>query len=221
MTKYVLTDWEINGYDDSDFMLTYWDTDSKKMGTHLHGSTRFGGCICSKENALPDQPAGSSSYHLCAKLEYQGAGMVPGGEGHYVVKEPGEWLLMPTAAIVEEARLWLEEHIFQRLTAADKLLVDEPEVKDLHEGLEVRLTADCKMQVNTTEPCQKCAGTGKWVNPKKPADKRDCFACKGTGQHFTGKAKDANGKLVFERLTTGMPGTVVDWTSFGQFYARG
>ena len=215
MAKYVLTDWEINGYDDSDFMLTYWDDESKTMRSHLHGSTRFGGCMCKRENALPEHPQGSSSYHLCATLEYQSE------TSSYRVKEQGEWLLMPTAEVVEQARLWLEEHIFQRLTKVDKRTVDEPDVSDLHEGLEVRLLADCKMQLNTTEPCQKCSGSGKWINPRNPADKRHCFGCKGTGEHVTGKAKDANGKLVYAKLKKDAHGKVVDWKSFGQFYSRG
>lgn len=46
MTKYVLTDYEINGYDDSDFMLTYWDDVTKKVDVHMHGTTRCGGCFC-------------------------------------------------------------------------------------------------------------------------------------------------------------------------------
>jgi len=30
--------------------------------------------------------------------------------------------------------------------------------------------------------CSRCLGTGNWINPKNPLDKRDCFACNGTGQ---------------------------------------
>lgn len=217
MAKYILTDWEINGYDDSDFMLTYWDDEAKAMGSHMHGTTRFGGCICSKEGALPEAPKGSTGYHLCAKLNYVSE---PPAPGRYEIKEQGSWLLMPTAEVVEQARLWLEEHIFQRLTALDKLLVDQPDVSDLRAGLEVRLLLDCKMQVNDTEPCNKCSGTGKWVNPRNSADKRDCFACKGSGQHVKGKLK-VGGKLQFEKLTAGMYGAVVDWRSFGQFYRNG
>jgi len=196
MAKYVLTDWEINGFEDSDFMLTYWDSKHKIMGSHMHGSTRFGGCQCK-----PTPIEGGSSYHLCG--------------------ENPEVLLMPTAAVVEEARQWLEHLIFVSLTVADKRVVDEPNVRDLQPGLEVRLLSDCKMQVNETEPCSKCNGTGVWTNPKRLTDVRTCFACNGSKVRFLGKKKDSNGKLVYEKLTAGMHGTVVDWKSFGRFFANG
>lgn len=218
MPKYVLTDWEINGYNDSDFMLTYWDSESKVVKTRMHGTTRYGSCLCREKDALPKPTSGCSDYHLCAKLNYVSGSLTT---SHYQVEEKGEWLLMPTATIVEDARVWLEEWIFNLATLADKRRVDEPQVEDLHEGLEVRLLTDCKMQVNMTEPCNKCNGSGKWINPRNPQDARDCFGCKGTGQHVTGKQKDDNGKLVFEKLTAGTFGKVVDWRSFGQFYSDG
>ena len=33
--------------------------------------------------------------------------------------------------------------------------------------------------------CPKCGGTGRWVNPNNPDDRRDCFGCNGTGRTGT------------------------------------
>jgi len=230
MAKYVLCDWEINGYDDSDFMLMYYDDVSNTLSTHMHGTTRFGGCICHRENALPEAPKGGSGYHLCAKLDY--IVDVPGEpgqhKGHYEVKEMAEWLLWPTLEAVEGARKLLEEKAFQSLTAVDKRLRDEPYPSDLSKGMLLRLTAGVRNQITPTEPCKKCNGTGKWENPRNPADKRECFACHGQGTHkMRGedgralKVKDAKGKLVYDIIPTDTVGEVVDWGSFGTFYRNG
>lgn len=192
MAKFLLTDWEINGYDDSDFMASYYDDVSNVIGFVCYGSTRF--------------PSPT---------------MISIGGGITSVVVNGENLLMPNAEMVEKARLHLENLIFFNLTEADKRLVDEPNVPDLKEGLGIRLTAKAKMQIRETEPCQKCSGSGKWINPRNANDKRDCFACKGTGQHVGAKRKNEQGKQVYEELPAGLSGTVVDWTSFGQFYASG
>lgn len=192
MSKFLLTDWEINGYDDSDFMCSYYDDKTNTIGFTCYGSTR-----------------------------YPSATVISIGGGTTSVVVDGENLLMPDADVVEKARLALEENIFQRLTTADKRLVDEPDVNDLREGIEVRLTVDAKMQIRESAPCNKCSGSGKWINPRNPNDKRDCFACKGSGQHIGAKVKGEDGKQVWEKLPAGLSGTVVDWKSFGQFYASG
>jgi len=203
MAKYLLTDWEINGHDDSDFMLTYWDDVSLKVEAHCYASTRYGGCYCK-----PEAVEGGSSYHLC-------------GNPARSDRQAPEVLLMPTASKVEDARQWLEDWLFGVMQREDKQLVDFPDFDHLHEGLEVRLLEACKFQINTTEPCNKCAGGGKWINPRNPNDKRDCFACKGSGQHVNGKLKNDQGKLVFEKLEAGAYGTVIDWRAFGTFYPGG
>ena len=193
MSKFLLTDWEINGYDDSDFMCSYYDAETNTIGFHCYGSTRY--------------PS-------------------PTIIGHHndftsTVKVGDEYLLFPIAPMVERARVVLEETIFQKLVASDKRLVDEPDVDDLREGIEVRLLEKARMQVRESAPCMKCNGSGKWINPRNTNDKRDCFACKGSGQHVGQKVKGEDGKQVWDELPVGLSGTVVDWKSFGQFYANG
>lgn len=193
MSKFLLTDWEINGYDDSDFMCSYYDNETNTIGFTCYGSTRY--------------PSATN--------------IGINGDGVSSVVVAGENLLGPTMEIVEKARLVLEENIFQRLTTADKRLVDEPDVSDLKPGLVVRLTAKARMQLRESSPCNKCSGSGKWVNPRNANDKRDCFTCKGSGQHVGAKVKNADGKQAYQELPAGLTGEVVDWTSFGQFYASG
>ncbi len=193
MSKFLLTDWEINGYDDSDFMCSYYDDVTNTIGFHEYGTTRA---------AAPTN-----------------IGIYP--DGTTSVKVDGDILLMPNADVVEKARQVLEDRILALMIQADKRLVDEPDVQDLHEGLRVRLTENARMQVRESSPCRKCNGGGKWINPRNPDDKRDCFACNGSGQHVGAKVKGDDGKQVWENLPAGLSGVVVDKRSFGQFYARG
>lgn len=193
MSKFLLTDWEINGYDDSDFMASYYDDKTNSIGFTCYGSTRYPSPRIIGHNA----------------------------DGSTSVEVDGEHLLMPTSDVVEKARLVLEESIFQKLDRAEKRLVDEPDVEDLSKGLYVRLIANARMQVRATEPCNKCNGSGKWINPRRETDVRNCFACDGSGQHKGAKVKNEEGKQVYEVLPAGLTGYVVDWNSFGQFYANG
>jgi hypothetical protein len=192
MSKFLLTDWEINGYDDSDFMASYYNDVTNTIGFTCYGSTRF-----------------------------PSATVIGIGGGITSVVVEGENLLMPDAAVVEKARLVLEESIFQRLQAADKRLCDTPDVEDLVKGLRIQLTSSARMQLRESSSCQKCNGTGKWVNPRNAKDQRDCFTCKGSGKIVGSKVKNEDGKQAYQLLQSGLNGEVVDWTSFGQFYARG
>lgn len=193
MTKFLLTDWEINGPSDSDFMCSYFDEEQNLIGYHCYGSTRF--------------PSASV------------IGINP--DGTTTVEVFHEMLWMPTPSIVEKARTVLEDNIFHVLTANDKRKVDEPGVNDLHEGLDVVLNSDVKNQVRSQDPCQKCNASGKWINPKNSNDIRDCFACKGKGCHAGNKLKTDSGKLVWDVIPAATAGKVVGWTSFGRFYANG
>jgi hypothetical protein len=192
MSKFLLTDWEINGYNDSDFMCSYFDDVTNTIGFHEYGSTRF--------------PSATN---------------IGIGGGITSVVVGGENLLIPTAEVVEKARLVLADLIFDKLQAADRRLVDEPDVADLRAGLHVRMKEKARMQLREYSDCNKCSGTGKWVNPRNANDKRDCFACKGSGRHVGAKVKTEEGKQAYKELPAGLTGEVVDWGSFGQFYANG
>lgn len=193
MSKFLLTDWEINGYDDSDFMASYYDDVENKIGFTCYGSTRYPSATVIGINA----------------------------DGVTSVSVGDDALKAPNAEMVEKARRVLADSIFQALKADDKRLVEEPDVKHLHAGLRVRLTEKARMQLREYSTCNKCNGIGKWVNPRNPDDKRDCFACKGSGRHVGGKVKNADGKQVYKELSAGLTGEVVEWGSFGQFYASG
>jgi hypothetical protein len=190
--KHILTDWEINGYDDSDFMASYYDDVTNTIGFTCYGSTR-----------------------------YVSATVIWATNGVTTVSVDGESLMLPNAQVVEKARLVLEELIFQKLKAADKRLVDTPDVADLKIGMRVRMLEKARMQMRESSSCVKCSGTGKWVNPRNDADKRDCFACKGAGKIVGEKLKDAKGKQVWLQLEAGLTGEALDWGSFGKFYASG
>ena len=192
MSKFILTDWEINGYDDSDFMCSYYDNVAKTIGFTCYGSTR-----------------------------YPSASAISIGGGTTSVVVDGSNLLYPDAEVVEEARQLLQKLIFEKLVAADKRLCDSPDVEDLSKGLKVQLISSARMQLRASESCNKCSGSGKWINPRNANDKRDCFACKGSGQHVGAKVKNEDGKQAYEVLQSGLVGEVVDWTSFGKFYANG
>jgi hypothetical protein len=193
MSKFLLTDWEINGYSDSDFMCSYYDDVTNTIGFCEYGTTRFATATNIGINA----------------------------DGTTTVVVDGDFLRMPNAEVVEQARQALSKSIFHRLRDADRNLVFLPDVPDLHVGLQVRLTGKARMQIRESSPCNKCSGTGKWVNPRNAKDERDCFSCKGSGQHVGAKVKGEDGKQAFKELPEGLRGAVVDWRSFGQFYASG
>lgn len=192
MSKFLLTDWEINGYNDSDFMCSYFDDVTNTIGFHEYGTTRF--------------PSPT---------------MISIGGGLTSVVVDGANLLVPDAAVVEKARLVLADRIFDKLKAANRKMVGEPDVEDLKAGIKVRLLEKARMQLRESSSCNKCGGSGKWINPRNASDQRDCFACKGSGKHVGAKLKDENGKQAYKELPAGLVGEVIDWGSFGQFYASG
>jgi hypothetical protein len=196
MARYKLGEWEINGYSDSDWMVVYYDDRQNKLGEQCVGSTRYGGCSC-------------HGSQICYS---------------YSDEETGErrTMLTPNAEVVEKARVLLEEHIFTALTKEDENLVMSLTVEQLEDGLPVQLKEAHKNQIKAVEPCGKCSGSGKWINPRNEKDVRECFACHGTGSVKTAtKVKTADGKVAWNRLPVGLRGIVVDFQSHGQFYRNG
>jgi hypothetical protein len=193
MTKFLLTDWEINGHNDSDFMCSYYDDVTNTIGFHEYGTTRF--------------------------PSHTNIGINIDGTTSVVVS--GDTLRLPNQDVVEKARLVLEDLLVIKYAAADKKRVEEPHPAELSVGVRVRLTEKARMQLRESSPCNKCNGTGKWINPRNSNDLRSCFSCKGSGRHVGAKLKNENGKQAYKELPVGLAGEVVDWGSFGQFYANG
>jgi hypothetical protein len=201
MAKYVLVEWEINGYNDSDWMIVYYDSTLDKLVPYQYATTRFGSCQCQ----VPDAEGGSP-YHVCNYSD---------GISH------PERILMPTLETVERARVLLAEHIFSVLVPAEERTVMEPNVETVLPGLRVSLKEAARTQVKEVFVCDKCHGSGKWTNPRNSTDKRPCFACKGAGEKQGAKVKGTDGKLVWDKLPAGLSGEVVKTTSFGTFYRNG
>ena len=192
MTKYILNDWEVNGYNDSDFCCAYYDDVTDTLDYTCYGTTRFqsGHCISFQDNVS-------------------------------TVEVQGEYLLAPTKEIVEKARLALAAHIYKRIVKAEERDVLELMLGSLKEGIRVRVIKEAKFQVKSQLTCLKCNGTGNWVNPKLSVDVRECFACHGEGFQVGEKKKDAKGKPIWEKIPVGVSGVVVDVKSFRQFFANG
>lgn len=113
----------------------------------------------------------------------------------------------------------LAERWYQKLVKYDNRAVMEPD--DVTAGMAVELLKDHTNIVKTTEPCRKCNGTGKWVNPNRSYDERECFTCRGRGQ-FKGEAqKDDKGKQVRRIIKADSTGTVMTCQAYGKFYANG
>ena len=193
MTKYILTDWELNMYDDSDFLCSYYDEEEDAIHNHMYGSTRFAGPTCIGFNA--------------------------DGVSSVVIK--GEALRLPTSEVVEKARKRLAVYIYDKLVLQETRRVNEPEVTDLVVGLKVRLHTEVRNQMSEEKSCDKCAGSGKWINPKRSTDVRECFTCQGSGTLRGPKLKDEKGKIKYEKLPVGLVGEVIKWGSFGTFYRNG
>lgn len=144
------------------------------------------------------------------KLKLTGTTRYGMGTGHACIKELDPQPL--TKEIVEKARVLLENHIFAAIKEAERRDVDEPDSVEV--GTRVRFVEDHKNQekMQIEEPCYKCGGTGKWVNPRNTMDQRTCFACNGTGmaKRSGGKVK-VNGKQSWVKIPMGTEGEVV-WT---------
>ena len=110
----------------------------------------------------------------------------------------------------------LEEFILNALYDVNKVVHNSPEPDHLYEGLVLEVNVACKFQAKEHEPCKKCNGTGKWINPKNHTDIRDCFTCSGKGYHEKKKEK-----IEWVYVPVGTHVVVKNWRSFGKFYSNG
>lgn len=137
-----------------------------------------------------------------------GATAYGGGRG---LPEPA-----PSGSVLLSAYVALENHIRVRLYQGALTRHSEPDHDDLHVGMILETTAKVKCAKRIKEECHKCSGSGHWVNPRNPDDKRKCFACDGKGTHTS---KAIKGEWI--RLDKHTPMIVDDWKAYGQFYANG
>lgn len=123
--------------------------------------------------------------------------------------------------VMASYRGWLAAKSAAEVAARDAKRVLEPMPGDLAVGARVAWLRDSKFQARATEKCDRCNGAGHWVNPRNASDRRPCFGCSGSGERVGAKVKGENGKPVWNKIAKGSAGEVIDWTSFGTFYANG
>lgn len=119
--------------------------------------------------------------------------------------------------IMVKAESALAELLFNRITHAEERRIMSPKSQQVSVGASVILTAEVKNRPRETveETCFKCDGTGHWVNPRNSNDKRNCFACSGSGKK--GRSKAGKGSMV--KFPVGTIGTVKavfeNWSKYG------
>lgn len=193
MTKFLLVDYELNGRDDSDFMCIYYDDVTDTLHTHMYGTTRF---------------AAATNFSISS-------------DGISSITVESEPLMKPTLEAIEKARYKLSEFMFMGLVVAEERTVMEPNIASLCEGLSLMLKEKHRNQVKTLDPCRKCSGTGKWINPNNNQDQRKCFTCSGRGTFKGAIKKTEAGKVVWFNFEVGTKGVAIDWKSFGKFFSNG
>ena len=79
----------------------------------------------------------------------------------------------------------------------------------LYAGVRVLLKTACKRHAYASTACDRCKGTGNWVNPSNARDVRSCFGCSGKGAHVD-KVLDASGKPTWRRYAEGTRAEVIE-----------
>lgn len=120
-----------------------------------------------------------------------------------------EW----TDEVKATAQKALTEMYFRSLRAAADKTVLEPD--SINVGQRVRLNADHRNRATQQVPCDRCNGSGKWVNPNREGDERPCFGCGGTGSTSTA----AKGPMV--KYAAGLTGKVIWQGTFRTVYRNG
>ena len=153
-------------------------------------------------------------------------------------------LVRMTAEIAPLARACLVERNIRRMTHEETMRVEQPKIETLTRGTRIRFIEAhrcAKKEASVSEiDCEKCGGSGSWVNPYKANDKRPCFACKSTGKVkrttrtmatettsktiTRGKNKGqvrTKTSPVWEDIDAGATGEVLNQATFGQFFRNG
>lgn len=131
----------------------------------------------------------------------------------------------PTPEVRTKARVALAGILFRMMKHSEEIRILQPGPDQMHRGVRVRFLQPhrCMAKEKTGSPCSKCDGTGKWTNPRNAEDKRECFACKGSGQVMAAytKKKTADGKQEWISVEKGAVGEVVFAKAYGTFYKSG
>jgi hypothetical protein len=107
----------------------------------------------------------------------------------------------------------LQAKFFDQLRAEEFRRINNPQPSELKAGMGMVLAKACKHRAMVK--CEKCDGSGEWVNPKRDGDIRACFGCHGTGHTPGGKSAP------WVKLEAGKRMVLKDWKSWGQFYRNG
>lgn len=93
-----------------------------------------------------------------------------------------------------KAEAALAKLITQSIIAAEHSRVMFP--KEVVPGTIVVLKSDVqnRPRIEVKNKCDKCGGSGMWINPHNQSDERSCFGCKGSGEKVSSKA--TKGKMV-------------------------
>lgn len=128
-----------------------------------------------------------------------------------------------TVEIVQSAIYWLEDVVYDAMSAAASNRINRPDTISV--GDKVCLTAAKKGHKYAVEHqiCEKCGGSGQWVNPNYSDDVRECFGCNGAGSKlsYVKVTNPATGKPAWDMFEPGTKGTVIWVGTFNQIYANG
>lgn len=138
-----------------------------------------------------------------------GATAYAGGRG---LPEPA-----PEGEMLVRAYQALERHIRGALLRQATQRQETPEPGDLTRGCKLVLTKPHRTSKRAETQCSKCEGTGAWVNPRNQLDRRNCYACQGTGK----RQEKVKGKGSTFVIPEGSVIVVESWKAHGKFYANG
>lgn len=126
----------------------------------------------------------------------------------------------PTVEILQQVANSRKAGLFESFKAEEQRRVFEFDTVETNQR--VKLLTLVKSAQKMSIPCNRCAGTGKWTNPRNVCDKRSCFSCNGKGTCETKeKKKDSKGKVIYDTIPEGTAGKVLQTRAWGKFYRNG
>ena len=100
-------------------------------------------------------------------------------------------------------------------------VLGSPATRQVGELARILKDGKCKDIEMVTDSCRRCQGTGAWVNPRIPEDRRECFGCEGSGNRTS--FVSVPGMVGYVAGTVGTVAhvvsyRVVSWKSPNSFY---